>query len=332
MLRIGYFGDGRWARLALEKILVDSSFVVSYIVLRFKTPDEVLRRMAEEHDIPCFQVQNVNEEAFLAQIREYAADVNVSMSFDQILQKEIINIAPYGFINCHAGALPFYRGRNILNWAIINGEEEFGVTVHYVDEGIDTGDIILQKFASIGRKERYGDVLCKAQRLCADTLYDALLLLSEGRAERIPQKAIHPVGFYCSGRTFGDEYIDWNWTSDRIYNFVRGIADPAPGARTFLKERECIIDLAEVLEEAPDYLDKPGCVVGKDGTSITVKTGDSTLRVLRILDAVTREEIPVRKLRIGMRFLSSIGVLGEDMKDKAVIVIGTGGHAKVLLD
>ena len=94
----------------------------------------------------------------------------------------------------------------ILNWAIINGEEKFGVTVHYVDEGIDTGDIILQKFASIGKQERYGEVLCKAHHLCADTLYEALVLLSEGRAERIPQKSIHPVGFYCSGRLWRKGY------------------------------------------------------------------------------------------------------------------------------
>lgn len=135
-----------------------------------------------------------------------------------------------------------------------------------------------------------------------------------------------PLDFIAAGVPGGDEYIDWEWGSERIHNFVRGIAGPAPGARTFLKERECVIDLAEMIENAPDYLDKPGCIVGKDGDSITVKTGDSTLRVLRVLDVVTREEIPVRGLRIGMRFTSGIGVLGEDMKDKAVIVIGAGGH------
>ena len=67
------------------------------------------------------------------------------MSFNQIFRKDIINLTPIGIINCHAGKLPFYRGRNILNWVLINDEKEFGITVHFVDEGIDTGDIILQK-------------------------------------------------------------------------------------------------------------------------------------------------------------------------------------------
>ena len=77
------------------------------------------------------------------------------MSFDQIFKEEIINIPPLKIINCHAGKLPFYRGRNILNWALINDEKEFGITVHYVDFGIDTGDSILQKNYEITDDDDY---------------------------------------------------------------------------------------------------------------------------------------------------------------------------------
>ena len=319
--------------LALEKILANPSIEVEYIVLRYKAPDAELRRQADIYGIPCFTVKNVNDEEFLEKIRAYSVDINVSMSFDQILREGIIHLAPMGFINCHAGALPFYRGRNILNWAIINGEKEFGVTVHHVDEGIDTGDIILQRFAPIGRDDRYGDVLERAHHLCAEALHDALAMIESGEASRIPQASIHPVGFYCSGRDWGDEWIDWGWGSERIHNFVRGIAAPAPGARTLLGETECIIDITETIENAPEYLDKPGAIVGKDSEGLTVKTGDSTIRVRRVLDAGTGEESPIAKLRIGMRFSSRADGLGElDMEDKAVIVVGAGGHAKVLLD
>ena len=223
------------------------------------------------------------------------------MSFDQILKSDIIHLAPKGFINCHAGALPFYRGRNILNWALINGEKQFGVTVHYVDEGIDTGDIILQRFAPISREDRYGDLLNKASDLCAETLYDALVQINEGQVQAILQKAIHPVGFYCSARKNGDELIDWSWDSERIYNFVRGIADPAPGARTFCEGKEYIVDRVSLIENAPNYLDKPGNIVGKSEPGIAVKTGDNTILITRLL-TVEKQEVDLSAFRMGQRF------------------------------
>ena len=190
MLRIGYFGDGAWAQKALLKIANNSAFSVAFIVLRYKTPDKELEALAQKLNIPCFCVPNVNAEDFMRRIQEFSPEINVSMSFDQILKSDIIHLAPKGFINCHAGALPFYRGRNILNWALINGEKQFGVTVHYVDEGIDTGDIILQRFSPILREDRYGDLLNKASNLCAETLYDALVQIHDGTAQAIPQNAI----------------------------------------------------------------------------------------------------------------------------------------------
>lgn len=309
---------------------------VAFVVVRFDAPDGELKKMAEAANIPCFAVKNVNADEFISTIKSFNVDVNVSLSFNQILKRNIINAAPKGFINCHAGALPFYRGRNILNWAIINGETQFGVTVHYVDEGIDTGDIILQRFYPIEKTDRYGDVLSKAQKACAECLYDALILIDRNKVDAVKQESIHAVGFYCSGRVDGDEYIDWNWSSERIYNFVRGIAEPAPGARTFLNGIEYIVDRAELIDGAPNYIDKVGNVVGKNAKGIVVKTGDSTLLITRMLEAETKIDLDLSKVRIGRRFYSASlekdlrGI--DDMSDKPVIVIGAGGHAKVLLD
>lgn len=301
MLRIGYFGDGAWAQKALLKIMGNPSFSVAFIVLRYNTPDKKLEAFAQEKDIPCFCVPNVNAEDFIGRIQTFSPEINVSMSFDQILKPAIIQLAPKGFINCHAGALPFYRGRNILNWALINGEKQFGVTVHYVDEGIDTGDIILQRVAPIFHEDRYSDLLNKASDLCAETLYDALVQINEGQVQAIPQKAIHPVGFYCSARKDGDELIDWSWSSERIYNFVRGIADPAPGARTFCEGKEYIVDRVALIENAPNYLDKPGNIVGKRESGIAVKTGDTTILITRLL-TVEKQEVDLSAFRMGQRF------------------------------
>ena len=302
MLKIGYFGDGLWAQLAMNKILSNPDFSIAFVVLRYDSPDEHLKLMAQEKNIPCFQVKNVNSEEFLSEIKTFNADINVSMSFNQIFKKKIINSAPKKMINCHAGALPFYRGRNILNWAIINGENKFAVTVHYVDEGIDTGDIILQKFCPIDRSDRYGDVLLKAQSLCSEVLYDALILIKDDTVNVIKQTDIHPVGFYCSERKIGDEIIDWNWSSERIYNFVRGIAAPAPGARTFYNGEEYIIDCAELIENAPNYIDKIGNIVGKVMDGIVVKTGDNTIFIKNIISAATHETVDLSHFKIGGRF------------------------------
>jgi methionyl-tRNA formyltransferase len=283
-MKIGYFADGVWAHKALDKILTSSQIEVAFIVARFDRGDPILRLYAERLHIPYLLHENVNKGDFMQIVRGFAPDLNVSMSFNQILGKEIRELAPLGFINCHAGALPFYRGRNILNWALINGETQFGVTVHHVDEGIDTGDIILQRFAPIGPDDTYSILLEKAVTLCAEVLFDSLHLLAEGKAPRIVQSSIHPVGFYCSRRGPGDELLDWFWSSQRIHNFIRGISPPGPGARTFLGTRELALLAADLNPQAPAYIDKVGAVVGRTEKGCLVKTGDTTITVTQIAD------------------------------------------------
>ena len=304
MLKIGFFADGPWAHQSLEKIIENDDFKIMFIVVRYDSTDSVLTEYAKRLNVPLFKHKNVNSNEFLQMIEPLDVDINVSMSFNQILKKEIREIAPLGFINCHAGALPFYRGRNILNWVLINGEKEFGVTVHYVDEGIDTGDIILQRMVSISTVDRYGDLLKKAYRACAEVLYTALCQIEKGTANRIPQKSIHTTGFYCSRRVIGDEYIDWNWDSEHIYNFVRGIAIPGPGARTFFNGEEYIVDRAEMIDGMPCYIDKAGNIVGKSSRGIVIKTGSSAILVTRMLKADTQEECAIEELSIGNRFFA----------------------------
>lgn len=301
-MKIGFFADGPWAHKSLEKILKNDRFEIAFIVVRYDSDDSILAEYAQRLNVPLLKHKNVNSVEFLNYIKGFNIDINVSMSFNQILKSDIINLAPKGFINCHAGALPFYRGRNILNWVLINGEKEFGVTVHYVDEGIDTGDIILQKIQDIASTDRYGDLLTKAYGLCADTLYEALCQIESGNAKRIPQKAIHPTGFYCSRRVPGDETIDWTWSSERIFNFIRGIAIPGPGARTCLSGKELIIDKGFLIPNMPCYIDKPGNIVGKSKEGIVVKTGTNAIRISSVLEAISKKPIDLKTIKIGDYF------------------------------
>ena len=156
-------------------------------------------------------------------------------------------------INCHAGWLPYYRGRNILNWALINDENEFGITVHYVDDGIDTGDVILQRCYPITDIDDYASLLRRAYIYCADVLLDVLDLFLRKQVTSWKQNSVDEFGLYCSIRKPGDEIINWNTTSREIFNFVRALTKPGPCARTQLRESEVKIMKLTYLPDAPVY-------------------------------------------------------------------------------
>ncbi len=294
-MKIGYFGDGPWAHNALRKLLEDNSFSVEFVTVRYDKKDPILISMAEENQIPVEITEDVNSDDFLSRIAKYAVDLFVSMSFNQIFRARTIFFPPYSTINCHAGKLPFYRGRNILNWALINDEKEFGITVHYVDEGIDTGDIILQKTYPISDSDNYCTLLNTAYMGCADVLYDALKQIKTGEIRRIKQETIDPVGMYCGMRMPGDEIINWNQTSREIFNFVRAICKPGPMATTYLNGEELKINSVREIGGARDYIGIPGQVLGKTEKGFYVKTKDTFVEV-------TEYEFDGR-IRPGNRFL-----------------------------
>lgn len=278
-LKIGYFADGPWSHQALTKLLFDETLQVAFICARDDVPDPVLRAEAARNDLEFITHPKINSKEFLSRMRGYSCDLFVSMSFNQIFHKELINIPPRKTINCHAGKLPFYRGRNILNWALINDEKEFGITVHYVDEGIDTGDIILQRCYPITDDDNYSTLLDRAYEGCATNLYDAIKIVQSNNVQRLVQKNIHPLGFYCSARSEGDERLNWNQNSRDVFNFVRAICRPGPEARTFLGDNELKINRVQYLPEAPFYKGVAGAVVGVDNESFFVKTLDSYIKV-----------------------------------------------------
>jgi methionyl-tRNA formyltransferase len=279
-LKIGYFGDGLWAQNSLNYLLKDKDIVISFICLRFDTQDPVLKKMAFINNIDCFFHNNVNSKDFLDKINKYNCDIFVSMSFNQIFKKDIIYLTPKRVINCHAGKLPFYRGRNILNWVLINDEKEFGITVHYIDEGIDTGDIILQKTYPITDDDDYRTLLEKASIECANVLYESICNIKNDKINLIKQKNIHPIGFYCGIRKDGDEIIDWNQTSREIFCFIRAVTKPGPMAKNIINDKEIRINKAKLIDHAPNYKHTVGQVVGKNCNNLILKTKDSTIEII----------------------------------------------------
>ncbi|HPW79014.1 MAG TPA: formyltransferase family protein [Bacteroidales bacterium] len=171
-ISIGYFADGPWSHKTLEKMLIDDSIEIKFIIPRNDSSDDTLARYANKLGIAYYKGVNINSSDFYHLAARYNCDLFVSMSFNQIFKKQIMSLPKLKTINCHAGKLPFYRGRDILNWVLINDEKEFGITVHYMDEGIDTGDIILQRTFPITDEDSYKTLLERSYDECANILYN----------------------------------------------------------------------------------------------------------------------------------------------------------------
>ena len=279
-LNIGYFADGPWSHEAFKKLIRDNEISIRFVCVRFDTQDVTLKQYCKKYNIDYLKDQNVNSAEFIEELSKYQCDLFVSMSFNQIFRKRLINFPRLQSINCHAGKLPFYRGRNILNWALINDEKEFGITVHYIDEGIDTGDILAQRLLPISDEDNYATLLERAFSGCAELLYEVVKKLMVGNMVPKPQEKIHPLGFYCTGRLEGDENLNWNQPSRDIYNFVRAVCRPGPEARTFCRGKEIKINRAEYLPEAPVYKGIAGAVLDVTPEAFYVKTADTYLKIV----------------------------------------------------
>lgn len=281
-IRIGYFGDGPWAHLSFEKLIKDKTIIILFIVPRTDTKDDTLKDYAKTYDIDYLFPVRINSSEFIEKVKSYDIDLLVSMSFNQIFKTTILEVPKIGVINCHAGKLPYYRGRNILNWALINDEKEFGITVHYVDEGIDTGDIIKQRTYPITDEDDYNSLLKIAYLECASILYIAIKEIQEGDSKRIIQNTIHPVGFYCGKRGTDDEIINWNQSSREIFNFIRSINKPGPMATTYFQNIKVFINKSRLIEFAPNYIGTSGQLLTKTKDGFLIKTADSFIEIYEI--------------------------------------------------
>jgi methionyl-tRNA formyltransferase len=297
-MRIVLFGDGDWATRTLLCVR-SAGHDIAAVVLRARPSEDGLARTASGLDVPILQPQNVNAPECVERVRALAADVHLSIAYNQIFRGPMRAAAPW-FLNVHAGKLPQYRGRNVINWAIINGEREIGVTVHLVDDGIDTGNIVLQRTLPIEWTDTYGDVLHRVVRIVPDLVTECLELIASGAAQPRPQPE---GGTYFCGRRDGDEWLDWSQTSLDLHNKIRGISRPGPGARTMLGNDVVIVWRAAYDLEWPRYRATPGDVVNRSQSEgVYVKTADSTVLVQEVQIGNAAPHVPTWSIgtRLGM--------------------------------
>lgn len=253
-----------------------------------------VKEAALEYGIPVFQPRKIREEASIEELKKYEADVIVVVAFGQILPKAVLEMTPFGCINVHASLLPKYRGAAPIQWALIDGEPVTGVTTMQMDEGLDTGDMLLKTEIPIDSDETGGSLHDKLAQAGAQLCVETLAAAAEGSLH--PEKQGESPTEYA--RMLDKELgcIDWKKSAASIECLVRGL-NPWPSAYTVWDGKMMKIWAAEVIPGQEKEAD-PACgeivEVQKDG--FVVQTGEGRLKI-------TELQIPGKKRMEAEAFL-----------------------------
>ena len=264
-----------------------------------------VKECALKHDIPVFQPIRVREAECIEELRKYNADIMVVVAFGQILPKEILEMCTYGCVNVHASLLPKYRGSAPIQWAIIDGEEVTGVTTMQMDEGLDTGDMLLKTEIPVEPKETGGSLFDKLAQAGAKLCVETLEALQNGTVTPIPQGETTTAYAKMLDKQLGD--INWNKTAVEIERLIRGLT-PWPSAYTNWNEKVMKIWDAEVSDIDVEMEDaKPGTIVKVEKDAFYVQTGEGLLKVCEL-------QIPGKKRMDAGAFLRGYQVkVGEEL-------------------
>ncbi len=234
-----------------------------------------VKSAAEEMHLLVYQPKRVREPAFIDQLRSIGPEAIVVAAYGQILPKEILTLPKYGCINVHASLLPFYRGAAPINWAIIRGEARTGITIMQMDEGMDTGAVLLQESIGIDPLDTAGTLTEKLSAIGAKLVTTALPLIADGKLPALPQD--HTRATMAPLLKKEDGLIDWKLSAVDIDNRVRGLS-PWPGAYTYLDGKTVKIIAAEAVSGTGE----PGLLYEKDRHTLDTGTGKGLLRIVSI--------------------------------------------------
>ena len=260
-----------------------------------------VKETALAHDIPVYQPVKVREEGFVKMLRDMAPDAIVVVAFGQILPESILNIPKYGCINVHASLLPKYRGAAPMQWAIINGEKETGITTMYMAKGLDTGDMIDKTVIPVEAKETGETLHDKLSAAGGPLILKTLADLEAGTARRIPQDDKDSSYAGMLTRELGE--IDWTKSAIAIERLIRGL-NSWPSAYTHMHGKTLKIWDADVTPdteaEGEDAagLPVPGTVTRVTKDSIYVQTGDGQLK-LNEVQLQGKKRMPVQAFLLG---------------------------------
>lgn len=231
-----------------------------------------VKKEAELLGIEVYQPLNIKNSNFIKELKKIDFDCIVVVAYGQILPKSILDLPPKGCINVHASLLPKYRGAAPINWAILNGETKTGITTMYMDEGLDTGDMILKNEIHIDSCTTAGELHDKLSELGAQTLIKTLELVEINKAPRTLQN--NKESSYATILDKGMGCIDWNNSANEIHNKVRGL-NPWPTAYTRYKGEKIKIWKSKVIDKS--CIAENGVIINVDSLGISVCTENKIL-------------------------------------------------------
>lgn len=238
----------------------------------FRTPATLARR----HDIPVYTPEDLKEERWASIIRGLQPDVIFSFYYRKMIPNSILDIPRVGAFNLHGSLLPQYRGRCPVNWVIIAGEAKTGMTLHYMVEKPDAGDIVAQKEVAIDFDDDVLSVYRKLVGAAGELMRDILPKIKDGTFTRSVQTG---PSSYFGGRKPEDGLIDWNRDAMAIYNLTRAVTHPYPGAFTYLNGKKLLIWKA--YPQADSFVDAPaGTIISED--PLLVKAASGALQLISV--------------------------------------------------
>lgn len=281
-MRILFMGTPEFAEVSLKALVEDNRDVVCVIT----QPDKPKGRgyemampevkvYAMEKNIPVYQPDTLKDEAILPLLQEYQPDVIIVVAYGKILPEYVLNFPKYGCINIHGSLLPKYRGAAPIQRAVIDGEKVSGVTSMYMEKGLDTGDMLIKRELPIGRETTAGEYHDALAILGGEVLLETLDALSEGKLS--PQSQDDSLSTYASQLSKAEGEINWNNTSDEIYNKVRGL-NPWPKAFSFIGGKRFVVDFVYKSEQSGEA----GEVLSANKDGILVACGEGSVLIKEI--------------------------------------------------
>ena len=288
-LRIVFMGTPDFA-VATLKLLIKYNYNIVGVITAPDKPagrgrklnESAVKQYAKQHGLNILQPTNLKNETFLTELKHLNANLQIVVAF-RMLPTQVWQMPEYGTFNLHASLLPNYRGAAPINWAIINGETKTGVSTFFIDDKIDTGEMILQTAVEITKTENAGSLHDKLMHIGSQLVLDTVLLIKKGPVKTTPQPQLKNIKTaYKLNRN--NCKIDWTDTIDNIYNKIRGLS-PYPAAWCKIKNGNDVLDvkLYEAKKELIDHTLNIGkLVVSKTELKVAVKTGYITIKKIKL--------------------------------------------------
>ncbi len=311
-MRVVFFGTSEFAVPILAAI-VEAGYEVGCVVTQPDKPAgrgkkiifSPVKEKALALGIPIFQPIKVKSTEAINQLREYQAELFVVVAYGQILSPELLGLAKYGAINVHGSLLPAYRGAAPIHWAIIAGEKITGVTTMLMNEGLDTGDMLVKKSLVIEENDNTGLIHDRLSILGAEAMLETLELVAAGKLSEIRVEQQETFSSYAKMLTRDLEKIDWSWDAERLHNLIRGM-NPKPSVYAVLHDMP--LKIVESKLASSSLCGEFGEILAiTTDKNFLVQTGKGVLEITKVKPAGkktmdVRDYLHGNKLEVGERF------------------------------